>query len=168
MTTQTPLNATMRQPRDEIPGWEGSLGPFPAEYGKPHVYARAVHSGAGSCVCGAGLGDALHVQAAPGVPVPAWVRCLPDVPDPAGLVAALESLENAMVTSAADWAATPAMAWVYGVIVGWDCDGCEGTHDECGNGPATRELATRFRWSAADVERLRGHHRAVMRHRAAP
>jgi hypothetical protein len=57
-----------------IPGWEGSIGPFPAQYGQPHVYARDVHSGAGNCVCGYHLGCALHVQAAPGVPVPDRMR----------------------------------------------------------------------------------------------
>jgi hypothetical protein len=62
------------QPRNTIPGWEGSIGPFPGQYGKPHVYARSIHSGAGNCVCGGGLGDARHVQAAPGVPVPDEMR----------------------------------------------------------------------------------------------
>ncbi len=57
-----------------IPGWEGSIGPSPAQYGQPHVYARDVTSGAGNCVCGAALGDSRHVQAAPGVPVPDWMR----------------------------------------------------------------------------------------------
>lgn len=49
------------------PGWEGAVGPFPHEYGDPHVYARDIHSGAGNCVCGAGPDDGLHLQAAPGV-----------------------------------------------------------------------------------------------------
>jgi hypothetical protein len=53
-----------------IPGWEGSVGPFPPQ----HVYARDVHSGAGNCVCGAALGDLRHVQAAPGCPVPGGAR----------------------------------------------------------------------------------------------
>ena len=60
----------MGELRNEIPGWEGSIGPGPGQYGKPHVYARDIHSGAGNCVCGRGLGDRKHVQAAPGVPVP--------------------------------------------------------------------------------------------------
>jgi hypothetical protein len=58
----------------EIPGWEGSIGPGPGQYGQPHVYARDVCSGAGNCVCSRSLGDDLHVQAAPGVPVPAAYR----------------------------------------------------------------------------------------------
>lgn len=59
----------MSELRNTIPGWEGSIGPFPAQYGEPHVYARDVHSGAGNCVCGHALGVARHVQAAPGIPV---------------------------------------------------------------------------------------------------
>lgn len=60
--------------RNEIPGWEGSIGPSPGEYGKPHVYARDIHSGAGNCVCGMWLSAAAHVQAAPGVPIPERLR----------------------------------------------------------------------------------------------
>lgn len=64
----------MLNPRNEIPGWEGSIGPFKHQYGLPHVYARDVLSGAGNCVCGADLGDKRHVQAAPGVPIPDDMR----------------------------------------------------------------------------------------------
>lgn len=53
-----------------IPGREGSQGPFLSEYNDPHVYARDIHSGAGNCLCGRALGEAKHVQAAPGVPIP--------------------------------------------------------------------------------------------------
>lgn len=61
-------------PVPDVPGWEGSIGPGPAQYGKPHVYARDVHSGAGNCVCGRALGSRLHTEAAPGVPVPERLR----------------------------------------------------------------------------------------------
>jgi hypothetical protein len=61
--------------RNSVPGWEGSVGPFPGrQYREPHVYARDVHSGAGNCVCGAALPDRLHVQAAPGLDVPEVMR----------------------------------------------------------------------------------------------
>lgn len=56
--------------RATVPGWEGSVGPFPGQYGQLHVYARDVHSGAGNCVCGRGLHNVLHVQPAPGIPFP--------------------------------------------------------------------------------------------------
>lgn len=55
---------------EQMPGWEGSQGPFEDEYTRPHVYARDIHSGAGNCVCGSGLGEKVHVQAAPGVDTP--------------------------------------------------------------------------------------------------
>ena len=57
-----------------IPGWEGATGPFPHEYEALHVYARDVYSGAGNCVCGRPLGHTLHLQAAPGVPIPMRLR----------------------------------------------------------------------------------------------
>jgi hypothetical protein len=59
---------------EDVPGWEGAVGPFSGEHAKPHVYARDIHSGAGNCVCGSDLGNKLHVQAAPGVPVPETMR----------------------------------------------------------------------------------------------
>lgn len=51
-----------------IPGWEGSVGPGPGQYGRPHVYARDVTSGSGNCVCGRDDTHRLHV------PVPASPR----------------------------------------------------------------------------------------------
>lgn len=64
----------MSDERSQIPGWEGSVGPFRNQYHLPHVYARDIHSGAGNCVCGRALGESRHVQAAPGVPIPDWTR----------------------------------------------------------------------------------------------
>ena len=58
----------------EVPGLQGTVGPFSSEYNKLHVYARDVHSGAGNCVCGLDLGHAIHVQAAPGIDVPDRLR----------------------------------------------------------------------------------------------
>lgn len=62
---------------DGVPGFEGSLGPLTdAERCAPHVYARDINSGAGNCVCGGALGDELHTEAAPGVPVPDSARAV--------------------------------------------------------------------------------------------
>lgn len=58
----------------DYPGYGGSQGPFEDDYSEPHVYARDIHSGAGNCVCGGGLGDPVHVEAAPGVEVPEHQR----------------------------------------------------------------------------------------------
>lgn len=65
---------TMSELRNEIPGWNGSQGPGPGQYGKPHVYARDIQSGAGNCVCGRDLVNWIHVQAAPGIPIPDSMR----------------------------------------------------------------------------------------------
>lgn len=67
-------HAEQRAAGQRVPGWEGSTGPFRAQYAEPHVYARDVFSGAGNCVCGHPVGDDRHVQAAPGVPVPEALR----------------------------------------------------------------------------------------------
>lgn len=52
------------------PGYEGSVGPFPGEYGRMHVYARDIYSGAGNCVCGRDPRHQLHPEVAPGFPNP--------------------------------------------------------------------------------------------------
>lgn len=45
----------------DVPGWEGTVGPGPGQYGAPHVYARDVHSGAANCVCGRDPWSVMHV-----------------------------------------------------------------------------------------------------------
>lgn len=55
----------------KVPGWEGSQGPFKAQYNEPHVYARDVHSGAGNCVCGRAPEERLHVPV-PSAPTGGW------------------------------------------------------------------------------------------------
>ena len=62
--------------RGLVPGFEGSQGPHIGENSLPHVYARSTGSGAGNCVCGRSLGDWLHTEAAPGVPIPERLRPL--------------------------------------------------------------------------------------------
>jgi hypothetical protein len=62
---------------DLEPGYGGTVGPFPGQYRRLHVYARDVRSGAGSCVCGRTLGHELHTEAAPGVPIPRAMRFAP-------------------------------------------------------------------------------------------
>jgi hypothetical protein len=68
------IRSVQTDDRYVVPGFEGSLGPFKNEYGKPHVYARSIQSGSGNCVCGLGLGHERHTEAAPGVPVPTELR----------------------------------------------------------------------------------------------
>ena len=56
------------------PGFEGSVGPGRGAYGKPHVYARDVHSGAGNCVCGRSSRHQIHPEIAPGFPNPFYIE----------------------------------------------------------------------------------------------
>lgn len=56
---------------DTIPGWEGSVGPFPGQYSYPHVYARSVYSGAGNCMCGREPQSGVHVPV-PAAPLGTW------------------------------------------------------------------------------------------------
>lgn len=35
----------MTSPNEPVPGQDGTVGPFPSQYGRLHVYARDVHSG---------------------------------------------------------------------------------------------------------------------------
>lgn len=56
------------------------------------------------------------------------------------------SLVNTVVFSSADWGAARDLAWVYGIVVGWE--------DE-DDPTALDELAPGLGWSAEKVERLR-------------
>lgn len=73
-----------------VPGSCGSIGPFgAAEYCQPHVYARDITSGAGNCVCGCPLGDELHTEACPGIPVPDSARSIAKSAEPMRYVLAV-------------------------------------------------------------------------------
>lgn len=53
----------------------------------------------------------------------------------------LKALDLTLAFSVDDWAATRAMAWVWGIVCGWDDD-------------AMAELAQTFRWDEATTARL--------------
>lgn len=53
----------------------------------------------------------------------------------------IEALKTTLAFSVDDWGATRAMAWVWGIVLGWD--------DE-----SLSELAERHRWSDGAVARL--------------
>lgn len=59
----------------------------------------------------------------------------------------LEALRTVLAFSVDDWSETRAMAWVWGIVNGWD--------DE-----AMTELADRFVWHGPQVARLRQLHAA--------
>jgi hypothetical protein len=57
----------------------------------------------------------------------------------------LEALGDVLAFSADDWGETRAMAWVWGIVLGWDDD-------------ASAELAAKFRWSAEQIARMQALH----------
>lgn len=66
------------------------------------------------------------------------------------------ALKHAIAFDVADWAETRMMAWIYGIVVGWDDeDPMEG---ESGR-ESMDEVAARFGWSESLVQRLRDLHR---------
>lgn len=70
------------------------------------------------------------------------------------------SLRNAIAFSSADWGAARDLAWVYGIVLGWD------DNDEAEYG-AMEVLAARFGWSDETVARLRNLHAEFDRRAAA-
>ena len=62
-----------------------------------------------------------------------------------------ESLKNTVVFSSADWTAAPDMAWVYGIVIGWD-------DEDDPNG--LDAVARQFGWKPEKIERLRRLHAA--------
>lgn len=62
-----------------------------------------------------------------------------------------KALEDTLAFAVDDWAASRAMAWVYGIVCGWDDE------DDPDDG-AMAELAATYDWDDATVSRLRRLH----------
>jgi hypothetical protein len=69
------------------------------------------------------------------------------------LADALEAVQRAIATDSRDWGKGRGDAWLWGVLVGWECDERHEHEDDCGG--ALDELAIRHGWTAAHVERIR-------------
>lgn len=82
---------------------------------------------------------------------------------------ALDGLERIVATSSRDWGEYRVDAWLYGVLVGWDCEEDHEHDDTCGDGAAMDEMAAKHGWDAATVAKLRRYRAAVrvaLEHRA--
>lgn len=83
------------------------------------------------------------------------------------LAAALKSCNDTLAFSSADHGVERDRAWLYGILVGWDCEDerpdHEHTEDDCGvNGTAAMdEVAERFGWGEQGKTRLRRFRNAV-------
>lgn len=77
----------------------------------------------------------------------------------ASLAEVFENLELLCATNPRDWGARWDDAWLYAILVGWDCE--KTVHDGTCTHGAMEEMAARYGWSAELVERLRGFRAAV-------
>ncbi|MFF7795575.1 hypothetical protein [Streptomyces sp. NPDC007991] len=74
---------------------------------------------------------------------------------------ALQRLEEIITYGSRDWGSHRSDAWLYGVLVGWDCER-DHEHDQaCENGLAMLNLAARHNWGESTVARLRRSRAAV-------
>lgn len=72
---------------------------------------------------------------------------------------ALDAMTRAMATNVRDWGADRMDAFLWGVLLGWDCDD-QHEHDEHCSG-AMQGIAARHGWDAKQVQRVRAFHQAV-------
>lgn len=72
----------------------------------------------------------------------------------------LEAVNRAMATDSRDWGMARGDAWLYGVLVGWECDD-QHEHNEIDCGGALDEMAIRHGWTTAHVDRIRALRRAI-------
>jgi hypothetical protein len=73
----------------------------------------------------------------------------------------LDGLDTLLATSSRDWGEYRVDAWLWAVLVGWDCED-DHEHDEtCDNGAAMQEMADRHKWDDAAVDKARRYREAV-------
>jgi hypothetical protein len=71
------------------------------------------------------------------------------------LADALEAVSRAIATDSRDWGVARGDAWLWGVLVGWDCEEAHAhEYEDCGGG-ALDEVATRHGWTAAHRSRIK-------------
>ncbi len=77
---------------------------------------------------------------------------------------ALDALRLALTTDSRDWGQTRGDAWIYGILVGWDCEEDHDHEYEYCEGGAFDLIADQHGWNAATRSQLRGLRRAVREH----
>lgn len=75
------------------------------------------------------------------------------------LAAMFEGLERLLATSSRDWGTYRVDAWLYAVLVGWDCK--QAKHDETCTHGAMEEMAELHGWDADTVAKARRYRTAV-------
>ncbi|MFZ4137029.1 hypothetical protein [Streptomyces koyangensis] len=83
------------------------------------------------------------------------------VDDRQTLAAALSGLETLIVTSSRDWGTYRVDAWIWAVLVGWDCE--EDQHNASCSHEALEEVAAVHGWTDDTVAKARRYRTAVRR-----
>jgi hypothetical protein len=71
-----------------------------------------------------------------------------------------EGLHRLIATSSRDWSEYRVDAWLWAVLVGWDCEEAH-THDETCEGGSLEEIAAMHGWAEAAVTKARRYRAAV-------
>jgi hypothetical protein len=79
---------------------------------------------------------------------------------------AIRQARRIMTCHSRDWSLDAADAWLYALIVGWDCEIAEhagGSHDEidCGGPDGLEDFAERFGWTEDGIAKLRAQRQAI-------
>lgn len=80
-------------------------------------------------------------------------------PDLTALAAMFEGLERLISTNSRDWGESRVDAWLWAVLVGWDCEQDE--HDDTCTHGALEEVAQRYGWDEETVAKARRYRVAV-------
>jgi hypothetical protein len=71
-----------------------------------------------------------------------------------------EGLTRLITTSSRDWSEYRVDAWLWAVLVGWDCEEAH-THDETCEGGSLEEIAAMHGWDEAAIAKARRYRAAV-------
>ena len=74
---------------------------------------------------------------------------------------ALSALRLALTTDSRDWSLSRGDAWIYGILVGWDCEEDHDHELDFCEGGALWSVAERHGWTGASVSQLKDLRRAV-------
>lgn len=99
------------------------------------------------------------LRTSPGMEVLRRVAAETQTVDVRTLAAALDGLHTLIATSSRDWGTYRVDAWLWAVLVGWDCEQTKHT-DTCTHG-ALEETAAMHGWDAATVAKARRYRAAV-------
>jgi hypothetical protein len=77
------------------------------------------------------------------------------------LASMFDGLHTLLVTSSRDWGQYRVDAWLWAVLVGWDCEEQHEHNGHCNNGAAMQEMADRHGWDDVAVDKARRYRDAV-------